>query len=401
MSRLLTYSERGELFARIAAWPGVTGLDRLTLFQVAGAARLMEAAQRIIVDVTVDELGRLLGRSHSTVRASISALRAAGLVVRDDGSRTTIDITPCAQLIGFEARPAAALAGDIVLAEEVAIADIPAPTRQLSGGSNTSSKSPNYINNLKYLDSKSSDDEISDTAIADLIREISRPEVQAHLPRASEIRALLLGLDPSASWTLTDLEAAMLRAFAASESGPGISRALVRHGIERFGWALLAHAVYALLQGNQPKGLLISMIRSTRAQPHYSVFCIRKALQAAMSKIEGEAAKQQLDLDARSRVRAADLVHRFVEVARNAPNLDDAERAAILDGPTVHAELRHDGRSERLLLAFPRRNEHSLWKSIADRVLSSFINADLPSVVICEGALAGPRQVRIGGVRSA
>ena len=401
MSRLLTYSERGELFARIAAWPGVTGLDRLTLFQVAGAARLMEAAHRIIVDVTVDELGRLLGRSHSTVRASISALRAAGLVVRDDGARTTIDITPCAQLVGFEARPAAVLAGEIALVEEPVPADISAPTRQLSGGSDTSSKSPNYINNLKYLDSKGSDDEISDAAIGDLIAEISRPDVQAFLPRAAEIRALLLGLDPSAEWTMGDLEVAMLRAFPASESGPGISRALVRHGIERFGRALLAHAIYALLQGNQPKGLLISMIRSTRAQPHYSVFCIRKALKAAMSKIQGEEAKQQLDLDAQARDRAAELVRRFVDVVSSAPDLDELQRAAISDGPSGHAELRYDGSRERLVLAFPRRNDLSVWKSIADRGLSSLIETDLPDVVICGGALAGRRQIRVGGVRSA
>ncbi|WP_234053734.1 MULTISPECIES: hypothetical protein [unclassified Xanthobacter] len=425
-ARLLTLSERGDLFSRMAIWTGPTGLDRLTLFQIAGAAKLEIIGCHLLAEITVDELGRLLGRSLSTVRASLGALRDMGLAVRAAGRRAAIDLTATARMVGFDIQadtptfvgdaPAAPRRNSFLGTDDVSresacmrlgnVAGKSESSLQDFGGSPLYDSKDSSLEIDRDIESISIDSTDQDSAgdfldfpqseVASLIETLRSSDLQKHLEHGQDIAALLAALPEN--WSSNDLEVVLPDLFGPSATGPGVSPSLIASGAQRYGRGLLLHAIAAFLLGQKPKGLLIHLLRTSRREASFSLASLRRAISEAERRMGAEQARHQLEADEEARVKAQDAVRQFLALADAAPQLDpDCRRAVSAGGAGGYARLDRIGEQDRLTLAFPRANDVAIWKSIADRVANpADVHGFMPHVVVISGALAGSRRVRIG-----
>lgn len=406
-TRFLTYAERGELFARLSSWPGVEGLDRLTLMQILGAPRLMAAGDYLTVDVTLDEIGRMMGRGLSTVRASVSKLREMALIARSGDHKTIIDVSAIARILGFVPGHPAAQPSHV---GAVAHRSLGGCDRQDLGGTAPTSDSDIYISNSKsyndkinYSDSVTSPaDQLKLERLLGLVTLFRSDDVIRRAPRGQEIRSLLDLISDrigAKAWTADAIREATEHAipllFRACGAGQGISLATARAAGEVFGATLLAHTMYALARGEQPKALLVYLMRNRRAPANYSAKFLEKVADTAMSKAEGQQARQVLADNATAQQLALDVVRDLKSAALNIEALSTPEGEMVAQGPRGYAEIRERDGQATLVLGLPNKSEYVLWNDLVSRNLSKLTGLNVNAVRVVHGGLAGGRQVKI------
>lgn len=445
MARFIDHSERGQLFLALSQWHGVSGLDRLTLMQLIGSKRLFVEGNQLFADVAMEEVARLLGRSLSTVRASLSGLRAAGLVARDGAGRTVLDLTATMRAVMsplMEAVMPAATAVPSIDATTSADAPISAHPdsgvadllaqlsaggaggfdesdefsagpRQNSGGSIPYRKSQELYKNTTDLDS-GPDVEFSAGELHALIVRL-RSEGFDHFANAPLLGRFLdqleAGLDDD--WSDLDLiraatERALQRTMTACAAGPGVSGTLIVEGGDRYGAGLLLHAIYAMIEGRAPKGLLITILRQPQARVSYSMFSIQKALnrvheekRGAEMRAEHRAESERVERD---KARAGELVQRLCEIVATSPLVvsderDDVRAAAKRGLLLGQAKYEASTGAETLCIALPRTPDAVLWQYIVDRASTCLRAHGLPHVQVRSGALVGSGHIRIAEAR--
>lgn len=411
--RFLTDAERGDLVRRFADYPDVSGLDRLTVFQLLGASRLMAEEGRVTVDVRLEDAGRLIGRSLSTIRTSISRLRTLGLLMRDDEAKIRIDLTPLVQRLGC-------VLGAVTTPMEQALRRVAEPvaavaedvprTRQLAGGSRPSNRRINN-NDSTGLESKQEPaEQVGAERICQLMADLTAPEVLDQLPHGREISELIARVhsavpEPRTLEALRDAAVTAIPAvFRACQAGSGITRATAQAAGERMGAGLVLGALYALVRGAQPKGLFVSIIRSDQLQPQYALQYLERHVAKIRANTHVESLQQAHMAEANTEAQAKADVTQVLRTLRerlvrapqlNVEALSPAERLRF-DLPKGQAALRTDGAGRpRLVLGLSNSSEYCYWKNVVERLSSSQVVDDLPEVVVLNGALRGGHVVRM------